>query len=68
MTAFPHDRSFLNALIPHRSPSVILNLVEELGLLLLIALRRPHFRLLPGPEPSLVPVLPLALFLLRLLF
>ena len=60
MTALPLDRRFLSALIPHRSSSVILNVVVDLGLLLLVSGCRPHFlRLLPGLEPSFVPLLPL---------
>ena len=64
----PHHRRFLNALIPHRSPSVIINVVVDLGLLLLVSGSWPHLlRLTLGPEPSFVSLLPLFSFPLRLL-
>ena len=55
----------------HRSPSVIVNVVADLGLLLLLPGRRPLLlRLLPGPGPGPgpTPLLPLFSFPLRLLF
>ena len=62
------SRRFLNALIPHRSPSVIINVVVDLGLLLLVSGSWPHLlRLTLGPEPSFVSLLPLFSFPLRLL-
>ena len=63
----PPVRRFLNVLIPPRSPSVILNVVLDLNLLLLVPGCQPHLlRLPPGPEPNLVPFPPS--LPLRLLF
>ena len=56
-------------LIPHRSPSVILNVMADLGLLLLVLGRRPHLLKLPlGREPSVVPLLSLVPLPLCLLY
>ena len=69
MIAFHPVWRFLNVLILHRSPNVILNVVADLGLLLLVPGRLPHLiGLPPGPELSLVPLLPLVPLPLRLLF
>ena len=52
--------SFLNVLIPLRSPIIILNVMADIGLLLLVPGCRAYIlRLPPGPESSLVPLLPL---------
>ena len=69
MNALPFDRRPLNALIPHLSPRVILNVVADLGLLLLVPGRRPRLlRLPPGPESTLVLLLPFFPFPLFILF
>ena len=49
---------FLNVLNSTPLPQVILNVVADIGLLLLVPWWRSHrLRLPPGPEPSLVPLL-----------
>ena len=53
----------------HRFPSVILNVVADLGLLLLVLELRPHpLGMLLGLEPGPGPLPPLFPFLLRLIF
>ena len=69
MTALPLGRRFLNALILYRSPSIIVNAVADLSLLLLVAGRQLHFLSLPSArEPSIVILLSLVPFPLRLFF
>ena len=51
--ARPPVRRFPNLLIPHHSPSAILNVMADLGLLLLVPGRPPHHLRLPPPPSSL---------------
>ena len=61
MIVLPHVRKFLDVLIPHCSPSVILTVVGNLGELFLVpGLRSQLLKLPPRPEPSLVPLIFLA--------
>ena len=59
---------FVKVLFPLRSLSALLNVEVDLGLLLLVPGRWPHFlRSPPGPKPSLVPLLLLVPLILRFL-